>query len=524
LANKLTKLSSPGHLLNRILEQPELVSIVQSLDPQVLGKLVRHIGLEDSGEIIALATSEQIKKLFDLDLWRGEKPGKEEKFDVDRFAVWLEIMLEMGAKFAADKLIDMDEDFLTMALSQLILVVNIDELAERMSSGFERSKVENEMLEKALESGLSHEFEEFRIISKDHRAWDSVLSVLIELDHEHHDLLRTILDRCHYISTEYIDDNGGLYNVLTADDQLQDDVAYEREQRREKEGFVSPATAASFLSLIRVSRIDELVAEESYDAVTRSYFKTFSTQRKSELSEDVSEFVGLLKDAGVISTAQNTLLLQDARDGARSWKYPMARAALLAVRDSDPDLYAKCMSELNYLANSLVAGCSYSDRTFRPGEAAEAALATTNLGMEYLLNERFEPESLVRFLSEHHMVKLFRVGWWILFREVSIHTAQAICAKLPNVPISDSWVKQQIEEVITALKSGMAKGSPWSARDALGVLECVFDQSLVHTLKQLLNECPSVTASILDRESPVEDEFISDRSQIEKVHRFLESV
>jgi len=80
MPNQVAKYSSPRHLLNRILEQPGLVSIIQHLDAQLLGKLVQHVGLEDSGEIIALATTDQIKKLFDLDLWRNEKPGKEEKF------------------------------------------------------------------------------------------------------------------------------------------------------------------------------------------------------------------------------------------------------------------------------------------------------------------------------------------------------------------------------------------------------------------------------------------------------------
>lgn len=53
--------------------------------------------------------------------------------------------------------------------------------------------------------------------------------------------------RCARLATEHIVDNGGLYEVLTADEQLLADAAADREQRREQEGYVAPAEAAAFL-------------------------------------------------------------------------------------------------------------------------------------------------------------------------------------------------------------------------------------------------------------------------------------
>ncbi|MBN2574866.1 MAG: UTP--glucose-1-phosphate uridylyltransferase [Deltaproteobacteria bacterium] len=75
------------------MEQPNLVAAIEALPAPALGKLIDHVGLEDAGEIVALATTEQIRRILDDDLWRSEGPGQDESFAADRFALWLEIML-----------------------------------------------------------------------------------------------------------------------------------------------------------------------------------------------------------------------------------------------------------------------------------------------------------------------------------------------------------------------------------------------------------------------------------------------
>jgi hypothetical protein len=98
-----------------ILEEPSLVQAVQTLEPEVLTKLVRHIGLEDSGELVALFTTEQLMEVFDEDLWQSDRPGDEETFDDKRFALWLEVLLESGPGLAARKVAELDEDLLSAA-------------------------------------------------------------------------------------------------------------------------------------------------------------------------------------------------------------------------------------------------------------------------------------------------------------------------------------------------------------------------------------------------------------------------
>jgi len=74
-------LRNSGHLLARILDEPTLVAAAQSLPAQALGKVISHVGLEDAGEIVALATTSQLESIFDDDLWRSPSPGKDGTFD-----------------------------------------------------------------------------------------------------------------------------------------------------------------------------------------------------------------------------------------------------------------------------------------------------------------------------------------------------------------------------------------------------------------------------------------------------------
>ena len=96
-SSQLMKGVGTGSLLYRILESPEQVSALQHLPPPTLARLIHHVGLEDSGEPGALATTQQLARIFDDDLWYSTRPGQEERFDAERFGLWLEVLLEMGA-------------------------------------------------------------------------------------------------------------------------------------------------------------------------------------------------------------------------------------------------------------------------------------------------------------------------------------------------------------------------------------------------------------------------------------------
>lgn len=466
--SQLIKKVGSQNLLHQILEEPQLITIVQNLEASVLGKLIQHIGLEDSGEIIALATTEQLVQIFDEDLWKNEKPGQEEKFDAERFGLWLQILSEAGMETILQKLLEMDEDFLTLAISCQIWVVDTQEIENYFLGRKSRSFGPEDLLEKALESTLSQEFENFLIISKTHETWDVLLSCFMALDRDHHDFLVRLLERCCYVSSEQIEDQGGLYQVLTAEEQLASDVAGSRQERQEKEGFVSPQMAQNFLTLARQS-------PEQKDWISPSYFKNHKgSVQKSRQTHDqkMAQFLRLLREGEVLTPSQERVLLENS---APNHSYSKIRAALSLLRTKSPDLFSKRMEEFGFLSNSLVSGCSFKGRRFRSAEAVEAVLAACELGLElgFKLGDTSD------------LVQLFRIGWNSLYQSISLNCSAFIQSRVSQ--LSFPWGRQVAESLKTAIQKGM----PWLAADELDILEVVFDSKQVQMMKDLIGECPT---------------------------------
>ena len=82
--------------LARLLDAPHLARVVPHLAPETLHQLIRHRGLDACGELVASATPEQLTSVLDLDLWRNTQPGRDERFDADRFGEWLELLVDTG--------------------------------------------------------------------------------------------------------------------------------------------------------------------------------------------------------------------------------------------------------------------------------------------------------------------------------------------------------------------------------------------------------------------------------------------
>src|SRR6478609_923996 len=103
-------------LLLRILERPGLVAAVRELPGAVLGTLIGQIGLEDAGELVALASTEQLERIFDDDLWRAERAGGDESFRPERFALWLRVMLEAGEDALVRRLCELPQELVALAV------------------------------------------------------------------------------------------------------------------------------------------------------------------------------------------------------------------------------------------------------------------------------------------------------------------------------------------------------------------------------------------------------------------------
>ena len=397
-----TRPASSTQLLMRILDRPELVAAVRELPAPVLGSLIDRVGLEDAGELVALASSEQLQGVFDQDLWRAAAPGEDEQFRPERFALWLEIMLEGGEAFLIEHLCALPRDLLTLAVHRLVLVVDMDALGQR----FIEPSDDLQRLERALDAQLCEEWEEFRLLARDPMHWEMLWTALLALDRDHHDVLRAILEHCCALSSEYIEERGGLYEVLTSEEMLEGDVAAEREDRRAAEGFVAPADARSFLELAR--RGEQL---ETRDPMTKAYFRALASEKPAPPLAAPSDLVQVLEDAAVIELARQAPIaaLTAGPEAAQQKPVQLLQAALIELHSQQDEIFSRRIEELGYLANVLVAGSS--GRRPRPVEALEQAIATCNTGLERALGADRSLARAVELLGKTPADQLFRRGY-----------------------------------------------------------------------------------------------------------------
>lgn len=417
---------SSSKLLARVLDQPNLVAAVRELPPLALGRLIDAIGLEGAGELVALATTEQLGGVFDRDLWAAPAAGDDEHFDASRFALWLEVMSEAGEAAVVARLLELPIDLVTLAVQRLVLVVDIDALAQEMSGGGE----DTDLVEKALESCLYEEWEEFRLIARDGSAWDAVLAALLALDKDHHDRLRNILECCANMSARVIEDGGGLYEVLSDEEMLEADNLAARDDRRATEGYIAPADARSFLALAREGHS----YREGRDPVTRAYFRELAhapaaqavsgepagarslARTQPEPDADVASLMQLIALATGEPVAPAPRLLAAAPSAGGPGAVP-ARPIDLALKGlalEYPELSNLRVEELSYLSNVLVSGYARAGRRLRPVEASEAALAICNLGLTHVCRALRRPASAERATAVLLRVpadRLFRIAW-----------------------------------------------------------------------------------------------------------------
>jgi hypothetical protein len=522
----IQRLVQPGSrsLLTRILDQPDLPVQIQALPPAVLGRLIDQVGLEDAGELVALATTEQLFHMLDEDVWSSNASGEAERFDADRMLVWLEVMQEAGDTFLAGKLSELPEDLVTLALHKHVLVLNIEELALSMQAAEE---VDARQLDKALESCLYEEIGEYQVMARNPDGWDTILSAMLALDGDHHEMLARVLERCCRMASEYIEDNGGLYQVLTSDEMLENDLAGDREERRAERGYVAPATAASFLKL---ARSGEGGSPAKHDPVTRSYFRGLAktsaaaaTRASSSPRTAASSGGGLdriLRDEGMLREAQAERLLEGGSAEARS-QDPVLVQAMRQLAESASPAFEDRSEELAYLANVLVAGCSIEQRKMRPIEALRAALATCSLGLSLMMQgAKHRAQTAAQVLAATPADGLFRLAWQKLNDEVIDRAAGVCIAKMQKVASESKEDRAVFIKNAAELRKSRAAGAPWKALELVDTMLGALEAPEVDALGALMDACPHLAGALQDKgkDAPA---FITSPADLEKVDRFL---
>jgi len=426
----MTSLSRPhvptsANLLGRILERPGLIDAVRQLPGATLGALIERVGLEDAGELVALASREQLERIFDDDLWRATRAGGDEMFRPERFALWIRVMLEAGDEAVVRRLCELPPDLVALGVQRLVLVLDDDVIEEQLTPGDEQS----EQLARALEDSVVEEWEELRLIARDADAWEDVWNALRLLERDHHDQLRSILERCCDITMEFISGQGSLFHVLTADQMLESDVAAVREDRRAAEGFVSPADARAFLALAPGE------APTTRDPITRAYFRELAAAARppgvsskaqraaaatpaahAAASRDAHALEALLREAEVIAPEVTTpLLLAASAEGACEAERahvaaPLFEEAMRELRRQDPATFSARMVEIGYLVNVWMAGGAHDERRPRPVEALHVVLRTCEAGLVRFDDEP-STDRAVAVLAKTSADLLFRRGF-----------------------------------------------------------------------------------------------------------------
>lgn len=410
---------STTSLLARLLDDPELPARVRGVPPDRFGALVREVGVADAGELVALATTEQLVAAFDEDLFVNRRPGQRETFDRRRFVTWLEVLLEAGDAAVARRVEELDEEFVAHALSALVRVFDHEALRERIVA-----EDEGEAADRALEHALCEEIDGYLLVARDEEGWDAVLALVLALDRRDRGLLVRVLDRCAAASAELIDDLEALTEVLTAAETLAEDVEAAREARRSAAGYVEPRAARAFLALARRPMIGPIEAA-SRDANTRAYFRERARAPSAGRRVDVGARPARLRGDDRLGRALAALGPAPAPASSRE---PLDRA-LVELGSAAPAVFEERLAELAYLANVVLAAATTDEGLrYTPAESAEVARYTWALGAELvafaarpagsLRSGRATARELDEVLRRHPADRVFRVACaWRAARE-----------------------------------------------------------------------------------------------------------
>jgi Family of unknown function (DUF6178) len=551
-------------LIARILDTPHAALVVRQLQPEVLHRVIQTCGLEDSADLVALATPDQLQRVFDLDLWRSERPGLDEQLDAGRFATWLEVLLEAGAAAAAERLAAMDPDLVIAALAQHVLVFDVAAVTPLPDDGGEPAARTFRPPER-----LSQEVGGYLLEARRTDAWDAIVDLLLALDAAHPGCFHRVMAGCRKLSNDGFELDG-LDDLLSDRDQDLFDLAAGREERREQKGYVTPAQARAFLQSARqVDRAGSGAPPPS--PIARAYFRAAlvsdepnaeadaplpnapallpasgepaaaSVPGESPVSVDertaaMATVLEVLVEAGVLNQAPRGLLAA-APDGER-----LARlhAQLEFAREIDPVAWSRRTEELAFLANALVAGCTLQSRSFTPKEASDAAAAVCNLGLENwpgpLAGETRGRASATAdggtafaedFLVANDLISAFQVGWTVLHEDVCVHVSERLAGVLAEVQTTDPEIRAGLDALRFELATSRRDGMPWRAGAALDAV-IMLDKPAWAALVGLLAECPvlhaaldAVRTSSTRAIDPTAFEFISENRQIAAVREFM---
>ena len=576
---------SVDHRLARLLDTPLLARVVPHLAPETLHQLIQYRGLDACGELVTSATPAQLTSLLDLDLWRPAEPGRDEQFDVDRFGEWLEVLVDTGDSVASRTVAALDKHLVIVGLCRYLRVFDPGTFEPTASSDDEPMD-RNEMMNSETSGDvLECEVGGYLVRARRTDAWDAIVTLLVTLETEHNHYFHAVMQGCRRLSNSRPEIDG-LDDLLMAPEQHLYDVAIERERRRSRHGYATPADARAFLQMARQPtapiainpiatayfRAAEEEADTSPEGTSAGAFESAphddatdgsppafakASARQGRGDEDIptaiDAVIELLAEAAHLRQGyggqgvmpeQPRALLEAADEDPRAARLPVLRLLMEFVLHHDETAYLTRSRELAFLANTLLAGSSVQSRPFTPREASDAAACICNLGLECWparwpgatsqgasspreLDTAMPPNA---FLVDHDLVTAFEVGWSVLYQDVSLFVADQLMSTLADLHGVDADTRRGLRALQRKLGKQREAGTPWLARDAADVL-AMLDTTAWISVLGLLDECPILPAAltaILERRttsvSPTAFEFISTTAQIGDIRLFMRAL
>jgi hypothetical protein len=460
----------------------------------------------------------------------------DEQFDAERFGIWLEVLADCDAGMAAQKLAQIDVQVVVAGLSQHARVFDCAVVTPyRTTDGIEFTGIRGT-------GELACDIGGYRLVAKRTDSWHAIVEILLSLDTEHPEYFHQVMRGCRALS-----DSGreldGLDDLFAEDQQAMFDLAFDRERRRDQEGYVTPGQARAFLEMSRQLQLGSGTIPPP-NPIARAYLRSIDqataytaaddlpASRQAVPSADHSEAAATLADvlleAGIIAQ-QPRGLLTGSQDHTSALRH--IRAQMQFVFDYAPNAYARRNQELTYIANTIMVGCSLQGRAFTTQEAWDATAAICNLGLENWPPRWISAKSLPdNFLANHDLVTVFQVGWTVLHKDALMYVAEQLLKVLANLQCDDRDVQTGLDALRRNLTVCCRAGMPWRARDALDVI-AILDTPAWAALLGLIDECPVLHAALNASRNPKARsigasafEFISENSQIASIRAFIQSL
>jgi hypothetical protein len=514
--------------LKQLKDHPALPALIPRLPPGVLTRLFTAVGLNDAGALMAITPPALLAAALDDAVWHSDRTGT--TFDPDALVDWLEVWLAEGETFVATRLAALDENLLAAGFGELVRVDDVE------ARGFEHDPEDDDADMGA--NACSERFGQFLVAGQAADEWDVVSGALLALWTHDPARLQALLNRL---------SAGGV-----AWRNLQADAAGEREARRERGGFVTPAAANAFLATALVVEPDVLAAMTGYDPETQRHLALLrridrvgrpdleqmddedeSTEsagvagtvepdevnvagltRKTaqQASENDPRLWSLLVESGVLDVTRPVALLS----GPKSAELPL----LARLRELPEEQVANAATELAYLANVVLADTAFAAELQGEADARDLVLAMANLGIELLE----EAGHSVQIGCEPGLVRPFLVARRMLHDlPARVLAAFEDCAgsrTFDAVMARRVWLADDIEGAFAALRASVAEARYSEARDAVLLLSLVFDRSACRAVLPLLSAVPAFPR-VLEGGGADTVRWIRARDDLERIARLL---